>query len=80
MEALGYRRGEAVSAREVADRLGPALTQKLRDLTDSVITHVNEDIASLESIFGEYRAAMTTYFDGEKLVNVEFELQRRRAT
>ena len=80
MEALGYRRGQKVNGREVAERLGPALTQKLSDLTSSIITHVDEDIKSLTSIFGEFRVAMTTYFEGEKLVDVEFELQKRRAT
>lgn len=62
IEALGIREGTKFDLKSLEEALGPDLTNKLKTLTDAIISHTSENIESTEALNNEFRPKMVDFF------------------
>lgn len=80
MESLGYKKDEPIDVTILEPQLGPDLTTKLKDLTTSIITIIDENILSLESIYDDLQKYVKEILPNKKLITVEFKTSNNKTT
>ena len=75
LESLGCQPGAAVDQGALETHLGPDLMNKLKILTDSIISHVEENTASLESLQTKLQEYLAEIYPSEKFITVQFSLR-----
>lgn len=73
MAAAGFGVGQAQSQDAVEEALGIDLCHKLKQITASIFQNVDEDLASLRSVYIDLRKALEGLYPGQKLLQVIFQ-------
>jgi len=74
MESFGCKPGIAVDQDKLEEHLGPDLINKLKKLTDAIISHVEENTASLEELHTNLQDYLTEIHPNENFITVQFTL------
>lgn len=73
MAAAGFGVGHAQNQDAVEGALGIDLCHKLKQITAAIFQNVDEDLASLRSVYVDLRKALETLYPGQKFLQVIFE-------
>lgn len=72
LAAARIGQGQQVDEGELTRIIGPALHAEADQLTESIVSHVNDDVQSLRGTFGKLQAALIDLLPGENFIRVDF--------
>lgn len=70
--------GEKRDEREILAALGPDVTQKLKVLSDGIVTNIDENLVTLVATHDQLRAAMKKLYPDTKFIKIEFPADGER--
>ncbi len=73
MAAAGFKVGKPQTLGDVENALGEDVCHKLKQITAAIYQNVDEDLASLRSLYTELRQTLQTMFPGRTFVQVVFD-------
>ena len=71
MEKAGIKSAQKVDSRDIEKILGPALTTKIKDLTESIIEHVNENVISIENTAEKLKTQLKKMYPKSEIVGIQ---------
>jgi hypothetical protein len=79
MAAAGFGVGQTQNQDAVEKALGIDLCQKLKQITAAIFQNVDEDLASLQSVYVDLRKALEALYPGQKFLQVIFQDEAKPA-
>lgn len=79
MATAGFGVGQAQNQDAVEKALGIDLCHKLHQITAAIFQNVDEDLASLRSVYVDLRKALEALYPGQKFLQVIFENEAKPA-